>query len=191
MFIRSERLFLRPAWPEDAHELHAVIGDERVVSNLTSVPWPYGLDDAREFVARAHDRRHPALLITMPSARGSRIVGGIGLREGLECSELGYWLSPEVWGRGLATEAARAILRLAHTLGHREVVAYHFNDDPASGRVLSKLGFQPTGRVVMRHSPERGVSAASSEYRLRLNCPGNFDPDPESKSVCEIGARAA
>ncbi|WP_370073167.1 GNAT family N-acetyltransferase [Novosphingobium sp. THN1] len=51
MFIRSERLFLRPAWPEDWAELHALIDDEAVVRNLSRAPWPYGPDDAKRFVA--------------------------------------------------------------------------------------------------------------------------------------------
>ena len=47
MFIRSERLFLRPGWPEDWQELLSRIADESVVRNLAKAPWPYTADDAR------------------------------------------------------------------------------------------------------------------------------------------------
>ena len=191
MFIRSERLFLRPAWSEDIPDLHAAISDQRVVSNLTSVAWPQAVEDARDFVNRPRDRRHPAFLITMPGARGSRIVGAIGLREDAEFAELVYWLAPEVWGRGFATEAARAVLRLAHTLGHREVRAIHFVDNPASGRVLSKLGFQPVGNVSMQYSHGRGCAAPAREYRSRLDGPGNIDGDPAPQDDGGMKVRAA
>ena len=68
--------------------------------------------------------------------------------------ELGYWIAREYWGRGYATEAARAVLRLAKVLGHREAgVAGHFIDNPASGAVLRKVGFEPTGKLRRRYQP--------------------------------------
>src|SRR6476661_3921933 len=52
MFVRTDRLFLRPAWLEDAPELARAIGDKMVVRNLARVPWPYTEDHAREWIAR-------------------------------------------------------------------------------------------------------------------------------------------
>ena len=59
MFFRSERLFLRPGWPEDWQELLAQIADEAVVKNLAKAPWPYSADDARWFAAQEQDKRLP------------------------------------------------------------------------------------------------------------------------------------
>ena len=190
MFIRTERLFLRPAWPEDWHELHTTIADERIVRNLARAPWPYTQDDARAFVAAAQDRRHPRFLITIPSASGARIVGGIGLTHQDRQAELGYWLAPEAWGRGLATEAASAVLRLARTLGHSRIGAHHFLDNPASGRVLEKVGFRRTGHVAERPSLARGCSFPSREYLLDFGfC--NDSNDDALGDECHIGMRAA
>jgi len=190
MFIRTERLFLRPAWAEDAHDLHAAIADERVVRNLAAAPWPYGIDDARGFIARPQDRRHPSLLITVPSANGSRLVGGVGLKAEQGRAELGYWLTPEVWGRGYATEAGRAVLRIASVLGHVRIGAYHFLDNPASGRVLEKLGFRYTGRISERPSAGRPGASLSREYTLCLG--GGAQDDGASPSDdCDMGRRAA
>jgi hypothetical protein len=50
MFIRTERLFLRPGWIEDAPELARAIGDESIVRNLARVPWPYHMDHARQWL---------------------------------------------------------------------------------------------------------------------------------------------
>jgi RimJ/RimL family protein N-acetyltransferase len=167
VFHRSERLFLRPAFPEDAAAILAGIGEEAVVRNLASAPWPYGLEDAREFAARTQDPRLPHFLVTLP---GHGVIGSAGIGAHPEQPggppELGYWIARAHWGQGFATEAARAVLRIARTLGHTRLVAGHFTDNPASGRVLRKLGFVPTGRNSMRHCRARGTAVESVEYAL-------------------------
>jgi RimJ/RimL family protein N-acetyltransferase len=169
MFIRSERLFLRPGWPEDWSELLARIADEAVVRNLAKAPWPYTDADARDFARQPQDARLPHFFVTLPSAaEPARLIGCVGLAEMDGEIELGYWFGREWWGRGFATEAARAVLRLAKVLGHRQLVAGHFADNPASGRVLRKIGFAPTGRVRNRFSLARGTEVASVEHRLTL-----------------------
>jgi RimJ/RimL family protein N-acetyltransferase len=188
MFIRTERLFLRPAWPEDCQDLHTALSHESVVRNLSRVPWPYSLEDAQAFVARPQDRRHPHFLITLPSARGSRVIGGIGLTAEEGGAHLGYWLTPEVWGRGFATEAVRAVLRLARTLGHREISARHRLDNPASGRVLEKVGFRVAQQTVIATST--GAVPALS-YVLRFGTPSDCDGQAGPGTDCDSDMRAA
>ncbi len=161
MFIRSERLFLRPGWPEDWAEIMAQVADEGVVRNLVQVPWPYTPDAAREFAVQPQDARCPHFLITKPGPQGAELIGCVGLKQGEAGAELGYWVGRDYWGQGYATEAARAVLRLARTLGHRQLRARHFVDNPASGRVLRKLGFAPTGAVSESFSQARGAMAPS------------------------------
>jgi hypothetical protein len=79
MFIRSERLFLRPGWPEDWAELHTLIDDEHVVRHLEKAPWPYRPEDARDFAAREQDEAHPHFFITLPGADGAQLIGCAGL----------------------------------------------------------------------------------------------------------------
>jgi len=191
MFIRSERLFLRPAWAEDATDLHAAIADERVVRNLVRAPWPYAVEDARAFVERPQDRRFPSLLINLPTAGGSHLIGGIGLHDEAGKAHLGYWLTPELWGRGFATEAASALLRVAGTLGHAEIGAHHFVDNPGSGRVLEKLGFRRIGQAAERHSLGRACARPSFTYLLRLDGTSNCDGDPPPAGDWDMGRRAA
>ena len=69
---------------------------------------------------------------------------------------MGYWIAREHWGRGFATEAATALLAIADTLGIERLEASYFSDNPASGRVLEKLGFKPTGLRAPRYSCARG-----------------------------------
>jgi RimJ/RimL family protein N-acetyltransferase len=173
MFIRSERLFLRPGWPEEWPELLALIDDAGVVRNLARAPWPYTAEDARAFIARPQERMLPHFLITLPAAGGARLIGSAGLgRDGDEI-ELGYWIGRPYWGQGYATEAVRAVLNQARALGHRRIVASHFTDNPASGRVLSKAGFRPTGEKRIRYSAGRQGVGLAQRYALALGAPND------------------
>jgi RimJ/RimL family protein N-acetyltransferase len=147
MFYRSERLFLRPAFPEDSREIYEGICDAGVVQMLAHAPWPYQQADAEAFCARPADPRGARFVIAVPGTKGSPIVGGIALHREGDGLELGYWIARDHWGRGYATEAARGALEVARALGHKRVLAGHYLDNPASGRVLRKLGFRETGEV--------------------------------------------
>ena len=163
VFHRSERLFLRPAFPEDSAAVLAGVGDEAVVRNLARAPWPYTMEDARTFAALPQDPRLPHFLVTLP---GQGVIGAAGLGEQDGEPELGYWIAQDHWGQGYATEAAAAVLRIARTLGHSRLMAGHFTDNPASGRVLRKLGFVPTGRIAQRACRARGMLVDTVEYAL-------------------------
>lgn len=166
MFHCTQRLLLRPAWPEDWQAIHAGIADEGVVRNLARAPWPYRPEDARRFAQSLVEPMFPRFLVTR--SRDAALVGCIGLDRRDDAAELGYWIARPFWGQGFATEAGRGVLEVAATLGHRRIVASHFLDNPASGRVLAKLGFEPTGSVVRRHSCGRGEDALAAEYVLDL-----------------------
>ena len=178
MFIRSERLFLRPGWPEDWPELLARIGDEGVVKNLAKAPWPYTEGDARTFAEKPQDARCPHFFVTLPTSTApAELIGCVGLASDGKEIELGYWFGREHWNRGYATEAARAVLRLARTLGHRRIVAKHFTDNPASGRVLAKLGFSATGEVIPSYSLARGCAAPAQVHTIEFGASSDCDGD--------------
>ena len=147
MFYRSERLFLRPAFPEDAREIYEGICDAGVVQMLMRVPWPYRQADADAFCALPENPRAPRFAITLPSAKGAPIIGVVGFHNEDEGLGFGYWIARDHWGEGYATEAARGALEVARALGNKRVLAGHYVDNPASGRVLRKLGFRETGEV--------------------------------------------
>lgn len=174
MFARTERLLLRPGWPEDAATLTAAIADEGIVRNLARAPWPYGEDDARTFLSGWADAPLPRFLMVQRTAAQPRLIGCIGLDPADDgATELGYWIARPFWGLGYATEAGRHMIDLARTLGIRRLSAGHFADNPASGSVLRKLGFRPTGRVVERTSNGRGAAVPMVEYAREVAAPGN------------------
>lgn len=177
MFIRSERLFLRPGWPEDQGEIFAGIADEAVARHLARLPWPYPPEAAREYAELPQDRRFPHFMITLPTGEGSRLIGCIGLAPHGDEVELGYWVAREYWNRGYATEAARALLSLVRTLGHSRLVSSHFVDNPASGRVLRKIGFCPTGEVRPRFCCARGEDTPAVIHAAVLGQQSDCDGD--------------
>lgn len=167
MFAITKRLVLRPGWAEDAPALAAAIGHESVVRNLARAPWPYLLEDAEGFLALPRAAEQPRFVICERSG-AHRLIGGVELMPGGEAWELGYWLTPDAWGRGYATEAGRAVLDIArHALGLRQVAARHYCDNPASGRVLAKLGFRETERA-RTYSLARGGEVDGVEMALDL-----------------------
>jgi RimJ/RimL family protein N-acetyltransferase len=161
MFVRTNRLLLRPGWIEDAPSLaRAVNSDPAIARNTVRIPWPYTLDDALAFLTLNQSPPTPACLVFARTSGAPRLVGSVGIHPGEQGLEIGYWIARPYWGLGFATEAASGLLRAARSsLKLGCIYSGHFADNPASGRVLHKLGFRPTGRVVSRHSVARGGEA--------------------------------
>lgn len=169
MFARTERLTLRPGWIEDAPALLAAIGHETVIRNLSRVPWPYTLADAETFVAGWQGDPNPTFLIFAHDGGRCDLIGGVGIGPlGDQPHVLGYWLTPSAWGRGYAVEAGRAALDVAATLAIGRVAAGHYVDNPASGAVLRRLGFAPTGTRSSIHSRGRGMEVETIDYAIDL-----------------------
>jgi RimJ/RimL family protein N-acetyltransferase len=98
------------------------------------------------------------------------VVGVIGLEVKPEVGiELGYWLAKPFWGRGLMTEAARAVLAAARAADPcAELLCSHVEDNLASQKVIAKLGFVPTGRTT-RWSVSRDAEVTLMTYRLPMS----------------------
>ena len=176
MFARTPRLLLRPGWAEDAPALARAIADKAVVRNLSAAPWPYALGDAEAFLAATKDPVLPTFLITARTDGAPALIGACGLaRRASGRVELGYWIARAYWNRGYATEAGRALVDIASTLGLAALDGSYFLDNPASGRVLEKLGFTATGLTAPRHSCARGGEAPARLMQLSLGA--NVLPD--------------
>ena len=142
--IRTMRL--RTPATQDAASIAELAGDRDIARRLSRLPHPYGLDDARYFL-RAIVPNEMAWAIA--SRDDGRLLGIAGLAPNTATgvAELGYWLGRPYWGRGLATEAARAIATYAfEELGLPMLASGCFVDNDASRRVLAKTGFVEIGR---------------------------------------------
>jgi len=159
--LHTPRLKLRPFQVTDAPRVAMFAGDFDVSRMTARIPHPYSERDAREFIAAGAVGKALAIV------HANGVIGAIGL-EAVDNSraELGYWLGRPFWGRGFVTEAGRAViaasLRWCPTL---TVTASHFEDNPASGHVLAKLGFTQTGERMMR-SIARDQDVRALTYRL-------------------------
>jgi len=159
--IDTDRLALRTPRLDDAPRLAVLANDFDIARMTTRLPHPYGLADAQDFLARTAVQDLSREVKFAIETADDGLVGVIGLYpRGPLGPEVGYWIGRPYWGRGLATEAARAVLSWARTVwGRRAVVSGHFTDNPASGRVLEKAGFLYTGEVQPRPCAARGEVA--------------------------------
>ena len=145
--IETPRLRLRAPQLSDAGIIAKLLNDHEVARMTTSIPHPYGVEDAQAFLSGMDDKSY---VIDHPRYGP---IGSVGFSPGENGqTEIGYWLGKPYWGSGFATEAARAALPHAD---RRHVMARHFADNPASGEVLIKAGFLYTGDVSLTPSVAR------------------------------------
>lgn len=173
--LSTERLILRPFSPDDADAVARLAGAVEVASTTLSIPHPYPEGAAAAWIAGhaesfAQGRAVP-FAITLRS--DGALAGAIGLEIDPEHlhAELGYWIAVPFWGRGYATEAARAMVRYGfEELGLHRIFAAHFTRNPSSGRVLEKIGMIHEGHR-RGHLRKWGVLEDIEEYGLLRNDP--------------------
>ena len=148
--LRTQRLVLKPPTAADKHAIVDCIGDFEVARWLSNVPHPYTLADAEEWIDIVAETASDEVAgFKLSIFMDDTLIGGVGLnhREG-NVYELGYWLGKAYWGRGIATEAATGLLQHAkQVLPEAKFVAHCMKGNPASARVLEKLGFHVTGET--------------------------------------------
>jgi RimJ/RimL family protein N-acetyltransferase len=139
---------LRRPFMADAEAMTEGLSDLAVSRNLVAVPHPYGVEDAREFIAGPGSS--PNMLCAAIEVAGA-FAGCVAVDAQSGAPELGYWLARPFWGRGIGTRATRALTDLAFaSSGLPALVSGHFVDNEASAAVLNKLGFRRTGLVETR-----------------------------------------
>ena len=140
--MRSDRLSYRPLHGRDAGRVAALAGDWDVARMTSRIPHPYSLIDADLWIGSIGDDE-----FVRGVEHAGDLIGAVGYieHEG-EQAEIGYWIGKPYWGHGFATEAARALVE--HCFGERKfrkLTCGHFIDNPASARVIAKLGFRRIG----------------------------------------------
>jgi RimJ/RimL family protein N-acetyltransferase len=163
--LETERLTLRAPRRDDAKAIASLANDLRIAENLLRIPHPYGLADAERFIAGANATEDETEFVI---TRGTTVLGacGVGSRDG-EQPEIGYWLGVAFWGRGYATEAARALIDHAFAdHGYDLLLAGARVSNPASRRVLQKCGFQWASVGLYRI---RAIASSAPVDRFRLD----------------------
>jgi [ribosomal protein S5]-alanine N-acetyltransferase len=154
--LQTERLVLRPLTAQDAPALTRRAGRREIADTTISIPHPYSEEQGRQWIAETAElfAKGKSAVFAMQSKLDGNLVGTIGLRDiDAEHSqaELGFWVAVECWGQGYAAEAARAVVGYGfEQLGLNRIYAHHMVRNPASGRVLAKVGMKQEGLLRQR-----------------------------------------
>ena len=161
--VETRRLALRSPQAQDVPRLAQLANDPDIARMTLRMPHPFGPEDAEDFVLNVagQDPRRARTFLIDHEDHGP--VGVIGLFEDGDVGpEVGYWIGRDYWGRGFATEALDgALVWASRAWKRRALVAGHFADNPASGRVLEKAGFLYTGEVRRGFSRARAAETAT------------------------------
>lgn len=147
--LTSDRLLLRPFALADAPDVQRLAGDRDIASTTLNIPHPYE-DGMAETWIGGHEERfdkgeQAAFAVVL---RAGTLIGAIGLEidQQHERAELGYWIGKPYWGQGYCTEAAEVVLHYGfEMLGLNRIQARHLARNPASGRVMQKIGMRYEG----------------------------------------------
>lgn len=145
--IETERLTLRPLRRSDAGLMDLHGGDKRVATMTQAIPHPLPPGVSQAYIERAMSPERTEDAWAMDGVKSDRdeLMGVISLvRMDRNQSEIGYWVAPPAWNTGLAQEAVRAIVE-ANPLDNQAMFAAVFQDNPASARVLTNIGFAYLG----------------------------------------------
>ncbi|MEQ1408034.1 GNAT family N-acetyltransferase [Neorhizobium sp. Rsf11] len=165
--IRTDRLVLRPTFATDAERAFEIQSDWEVTRMLRMASFPADRQATFDWFAD-HEREWSAgEAYRFAVELGGRMVGLVDVDEIKDGEgDLGYWFERVAWGRGYAFEAANAVVRFAFgEIGLSTLKSGHAADNPASGRVLAKLGFVPVD-IVERFSRPRGEPIQQCRYVL-------------------------
>lgn len=147
--MKTERIHLRRLTLADSERVAFLANNENIFRNTLSLPFPYTEADAINWISSheenfAVDRAYDYAIV---NTADDLIIGVIGLSNyGHYRGELGYWVGEDYWNMGYATEAAKLILDYAFNhLNYNRVYARHIESNPASGKVMEKIGMTYEG----------------------------------------------
>ncbi len=166
--FKTKRLSARVPTPEDAPHITTYFQEESLVKMLARAPWPYALEDAKQWIKRVAKSGIKGTEYAFVLNHGDHgLIGSVGMFQvNDDIWEIGYWIGKPYWGQGYVTEAAAGLLAWAqHEMGVTRFVSGHIFDNPASGKVLTKLGFTYAGDIEM-YVKGRDCSVVSPRYIL-------------------------
>jgi ribosomal-protein-alanine N-acetyltransferase len=169
----TRRLILRPFQMTDAADVQRLAGDAAIADTTLSIPHPYEEGMAETWIASHAESLAQGEKITYAITRqgDGALVGAISIMDVAagHQGELGYWIGVPYWGCGYCTEAGQAMLIYAFDeLGLVRIHAVHLTRNPASGRVMQKLGMQHEG-TRRQHLRKGDVIEDIEHYGILVN----------------------
>lgn len=144
------RLLLRPFDLADALTVQKLAGDKAIASMTLNIPHPYEDGMAEEWIGthRKEFVEGKSVTFAITLREDETLIGAVGMsiNQEHERAEMGYWIGKPYWGNGYCTEAAREFLKYAFAETKlARIQATHFVQNPASGRVMTKIGMAYEG----------------------------------------------
>ena len=167
--IPTERFTLRPLRTSDQGLIEVYGGDARVAKMTAEIPHPLPPGAMAAYIARVTQPDSEEVVWAMDaSGTGlSELVGLISLKQmDRKQAEISYWVAPVAWNTGLASEAVSTLVE-ANPLNNDTLFASVFQDNPASGRVLTHAGFAYIGPAEA-FSVARNITVATWTYHRNM-----------------------
>lgn len=150
--LETKRLRLRPFDLSDAETVQKLAGERAIADTTLNIPHPYPDGAAEEWIGTHAEEfasgKQAVFAITLRES--SALIGamGLGIVPLYRRAELGYWIGRAYWGNGYCTEAAQRVLIYGfEDLGLHRIHATYFSRNPASGRVMQKIGMKREGML--------------------------------------------
>lgn len=151
--IRTKRLILRMFQKTDAEAVTKLCNNYNIYKNTLYIPYPYSKECALSWIENHMDNFNDNKLyeFAITDRETEELYGAIALsnNQHFNNGEIAYWIGEEFWGNGYATEASESILKFAFIeKQYHKVYARHFVSNPASGKVLQKIGMIKEGILI-------------------------------------------
>ena len=153
--LETKRILLRPFELSDGPRVKKLAGDKAIADTTLNIPHPYQDGMAEEWILTRQSKFQAGESVNCAIILKSiqELIGAIGLiiDKRFNRAELGYWIAKEYWNQGYCTEASKAILKYGfHELDLHRITATHIISNPASGKVMKKIGMKKEG-VLREH----------------------------------------
>ncbi|MCA0376771.1 MAG: GNAT family N-acetyltransferase [Gemmatimonadetes bacterium] len=145
--LRTARLELRPFRLTDGPDVERLAGARAIADTTGTIPHPYPAGAGAPWISTHGDewRAGRSARFAIVSRETGELLGAVGLERRIDgyVAELGYWIAEHAWRNGYASEASGAICAWGFaTLGLQRIQAHYLTRNPASGRVMEKLGMR-------------------------------------------------
>lgn len=152
--LTTERLKLRCFGLSDAITVQSLAGNYSVSKSTLNIPHPYEDGMAEEWI-NSHEgiwESKKGIVYAIALRDSNELIGAISLLDvdGSQ-GEIGYWIGEPYWGKGYCTEAADALVEFSfEKLGLGTVYAEHLATNPASGKIMKKIGMRHIGSAMKK-----------------------------------------
>lgn len=173
MNMQTDRFFLRPWQDSDAEALYKYACEPDVGARAG---WPphKSVEESREIIRTVFNNDTTWAIVLKATGEAIGAMGympecelNLPAREGEPL--VGYWIGKPYWNRGICTEALQLMLKhIRKETSYTSLIGSHYIDNPASGRVMEKCGFKPTGETAVDESLFDGQKHTMRVLRLEL-----------------------